>query len=136
MTIDQAGIDFIKSFEGFSASVYTDLAGKPTIGYGHRLKPSESFPSPITEPEAESILATDLDPIDNAVSALAPQCNQNQHNALCSFGYNLGYGALATMLAHGWVQVPTQMLLWVYAGGAIIEGLERRRAAEVALFNS
>lgn len=30
-----AGINLVKSFEGFRSCVYNDAVGKPTIGYGH-----------------------------------------------------------------------------------------------------
>ena len=134
--IDQAGIDFIKGFEGFSATVYSDVAGFPTVGYGHKLLPGESYPDGITEAGATALLASDVEPVSIAVATLAPQCNQNQHDALCSFAYNLGAGSLRTMLGHGWADVPNQIPRWVHAGGVVVPGLVTRRAAEVALFLS
>ena len=136
MNISHTGLDLIKSSEDFKAWVYNDLAGYPTIGYGHKLLPGESFPSGVTEQEAEIILAADLAPVEAVVNRFCPQANQNQFDALCDFGYNLGIGALVQMLSHGWEQVPAQMLRWSHAGGVVVAGLERRREAEVALFNS
>ena len=136
MNIDQAGLDFIKSYEGFSATVYNDVAGKPTIGYGHLMRPGDSYPNGITEAQALVLLAMDVAPVSAAVDRLASVCNQNQHNALCSFGYNLGIGALQQMLNHGWAEVPDQMLRWTHTGGVVIPGLVRRRQAEVDLFCS
>ena len=135
MTIDQAGIDFITHWEGFVNHVYLDVAGKPTIGIGHLIKPSESFPVPITLEQAQSLLWSDLEAPEEAVNALAPGCNQNQFNALCSFAFNLGVGSLKTMLAHGFDEVPVQILRWDHAGGKQVPGLTARREAEAALFS-
>jgi lysozyme len=137
MTIDQAGLDFIKGFEGFSANVYKDVAGHPTIGIGHLVEPSEDFSAGITLNQAETLLWSDLEAPEAALQRLVPRsCNQNQWNALCSFAFNLGVGSLETMLAHGWDQVPTQILKWDHAGGKQVPGLTRRRQAEAALFQS
>jgi GH24 family phage-related lysozyme (muramidase) len=140
MQIDQAGIDMIKSFENCELTVYKDVAGNPTIGVGHLIKPPESpedFAGGITEAEADQMLLADLAPVQNAVNRLAdPSCNQNQFNALCDFAFNLGVGALETMMAHGWDQIPAQIPRWNHAGGIVVDGLTKRRAAEVALFQS
>lgn len=136
MNIDAAGLEFIKSFEGYSATVYNDVAGKPTIGYGHLLRPGDSYPDGITEAQALVLLAMDVAPVSAAVDRMAPLCNQNQHNALCSFAYNLGVGALQQMLNHGWAEIPEQILRWTHSGGVVIAGLVRRRQAEVDLFCS
>ncbi|EOI5856534.1 TPA: glycoside hydrolase family protein [Klebsiella aerogenes] len=40
--------------------VYKDSLGFPTIGYGHLLKPGESFPNGITEETANKILYDDM----------------------------------------------------------------------------
>ena len=136
MQIDQAGIDFIKQWEGFRSMPYKDVAGKWTCGYGHLMRPGDAYPNGITEAEALVLLAMDVAPVSAAVDRLAPLCNQNQHNALCSFGFNLGVGALEQMLSHGWAEVPEQVLRWTHAGGVVIPGLVRRRQAEVDLFCS
>ena len=39
----QNGQDKLKLIEGFVRVVTKDLAGYPTIGYGHRVKPGEKF---------------------------------------------------------------------------------------------
>jgi len=136
VTIDQAGIEFIKEFEGCVLHVYNDVAGKPTIGIGHLIRPDEDFSAGITQEQAESLLFDDMERFENAVNNLAPNCNQNQFNALCSFAFNLGTGSLATMLAHGWDEVPQQILYWDHSGGVKVKGLTRRREAESALFTS
>jgi lysozyme len=135
MQISENGIRFIESFEGFAGKVYNDV-GHPAIGYGHDLQPGESFPDGITQPEAEALLIQDINyRYAPAVASLIPSdCTQNQFDALCSFAYNLGTGSLGTMLAHGWDQVPVQMLRWDRVNGQVSMSLAARRQAEVELF--
>jgi lysozyme len=65
---------------------------------------------------------------------------QGQFDAVVSWTYNLGEGALksSTMLkkinAGQHEQVPAQMKRWIRAGGKVVKGLERRREAEAALY--
>ena len=140
MQISPNGIRLIQSEEGFSAAVYPDKAGNPTIGIGHRLLPGESFPGGVTLEAAQAILIHDLTFVQNELTVLVdPSCTQNQWDALCDFGFNLGVGALKTMLAHGWDFVPLQIPRWNHDRQNGIEvvdpDLTARRAAEVALFN-
>lgn len=137
MQLSENGVSFIKGFEEFRAQVYNDVAGNPTVGYGHLLKPGESFPDGISEPDAAQLLLSDAQPVVDALNRLVPaDCTQNQFDACCDFGYNCGIGSLETMLAHGWDQVPIQIPRWTKAGGKDIPGLVRRRQAEVDLFQS
>ena len=136
MQISDNGIRFIETNEGFSATVYGDV-GHSAIGYGHDLLPGESFPMGVTEAQAEALLTEDVGKVEAALNPLIPAtCTQNQFDALCDFGYNLGCGALKTMLAHGWDQVPEQMLRWDFVDGQPNAGVEARRAAEAQLFNT
>jgi len=134
MVVDQAGLDFIKQFEGFSAEPYQDVVGKWTVGYGHLIKPNEDFSAGISLSQAETILYSDVEPVEQAVLDLAPHVSQNQLNALVSFGFNLGIGSLKTMMGHGFDQIPAQILRWDHAGGKQVGGLTRSRQAESALF--
>src|SRR5271166_5324099 len=52
MKFSTAGMELLKRSEGFRNRVYLDVAGFPTIGYGHRLLHPESFPNGITEAQA------------------------------------------------------------------------------------
>jgi len=135
MTIDQAGVAFICSFESCKLTVYLDPAGIPTVGIGHKLLPGEAFPDGITSDQAQDMLVADLAPVQAAVNRLMdPSCTQGQFNALCDFGFNLGVGSLQTMLGHGWQQVPQQIIRWTHSGGQTVPGLVRRRLAEVGLW--
>ena len=140
--ITQAGLDLIKSFEGFSPTVYLCSAGVPTIGYGHAIKHGESFVS-ITEEDAENILAKDVEIAEKGVLRLINvPLSDGQFNALASFSFNLGTGALQRSslrlkLNRGeYVDASDEFMKWVRAGGKVVKGLVRRREAERRMFLS
>lgn len=54
--ISPEGLKFIATYESFRSEVYYCAAGKPTIGYGHVVRPGESFEGGITEDEALQLL--------------------------------------------------------------------------------
>jgi GH24 family phage-related lysozyme (muramidase) len=134
------GVALIESNEGFSAAVYLD-EGKPCIGFGHDLQPGESFAEGVTRAEAEQLLEQDLaSRFEPTLNRLLPAtATQNQYDACADFCYNEGPRNFATMIAHGWDQVPANMPKWCYAMKDGVETIDKdlraRRAAEVALFN-
>jgi len=138
-SISPNGISFVKAREGFKPKVYNDN-GKPAIAYWHDLLPGESFPAGIDAVSGEALLIKDVAKIYPTINKLAPQANQNQFDALCSFGYNLGTAKLAKMLSHGFQNVSAQIPRWNKKDvkGVLIAdaGLTARRALEVTLFNS
>ena len=136
MKTSQNGLTLIETSEGFRSETYLDAAGNPTIGYGHLIKPGEIFPGGITEAEGQQLLEADVAAAEAAVNSMAPQANQNQFDALVDFAFNLGAGALHTMLGHGWDQVTSQIPRWNKAAGNVLPGLVTRRAAEVTLFTT
>tara|TARA_R110000744_G_C19308112_1_gene556443 strand:+ start:637 stop:1086 length:450 start_codon:yes stop_codon:yes gene_type:complete len=143
----QQGIDLIKAFEGFSGKPYLCPAEYWTIGYGNircrdgsRVK--EETPH-VTEAEAEDLLAHELVSFERTVDRLIKvPLQQGQYDALVSFAYNLGGGALSAsslrrMLNRGnYSGAERQFKRWVFAGGRKLRGLVKRRAAEAALFAS
>ncbi len=140
MKTSQAGIDLIKSFEGYSATPYEDVVGKSTIGYGHLIKPGEIF-NAIGPEQAELILAADLGEAEKSVSDLVKEpLAQNEFDALVSFTFNLGRNAfknstLLRLLNSGQFEAAAdQFLRWDHAGGKVVAGLTRRRVAERSLF--
>jgi lysozyme len=99
----------------------------------------ETPPASITRDAAQALLVKDAARFEPAVNALIPpDCTQNQFNALLDFCYNEGPAALATMMHHGWDQIPVQILAWCYEhvnGVALkVPGLLSRRKKELALF--
>ncbi len=141
MKLSEDGLKLIKTSEGFRDHIYLDVAGFPTIGYGHLVKPDESFPNGITEPQAAAILATDVQQAEQAVSRLVKVAlTQSQFDALVDFCFNLGAGRLAssTLLrdlnAGHHDAAAEQLLSWDHAGGAVVAGLKARREAELKLW--
>jgi len=141
--ITQAGIDLIKRFEGFSHTVYICPADYPTIGYGHVLKPQEreQFASGITPEQSETLLRQDVQTAERAVLRLITvPLTDGQFDALVSFTFNLGAGALQRSTLRRKVNrgdhaaVPAEFRKWVWAGGRKLEGLVRRRAAEAKTY--
>ncbi|MGA2755341.1 MAG: lysozyme [Terracidiphilus sp.] len=141
MQLSINGLDLIKKSEGFRDRVYRDVAGFPTIGYGHLIKPAESFPDGIAEPQAAAILACDVQGAEQAVTRLVKVAlTQGQFDALVDFCFNLGAGRLASStllreLNAGHHNAAAQQLLaWDHAGGVVNAGLKARRQAEFELW--
>lgn len=135
-------INIIKEYEGFSAKVYNDTAGKPTIGYGHLIKAGESFPNGITKTQAEVLLSEDMKIAINAVDRLVTvSLNANQKAALVSLVFNIGSqnfttSTLRRKLNSGDKTAYLEFDRWVYSGGKATQGLVNRRAKEKQLFVS
>jgi lysozyme len=135
------GLQLIKQQEGFRSRTYLDVAGFPTIGYGHRLINPGSFPDGISEIEAAEILASDVRDAEQAVERLVKvPLTQGQFDALVDFCFNLGSGRLASstllkVLNGGrYADAAEQLLRWDQAGGKECPPLKARREAELALW--
>jgi lysozyme len=90
--ITEDGLALIKRFEGFSAKPYICPAGHLTIGYGHVVR--DGIQS-VTMEQAEELLAMDVGTAERSVLRLiAVPLADGQFNALVSFTFNLGGGAL------------------------------------------
>ena len=70
MQLSAQGLKLVKQWEGYREHTYLDVAGFPTIGYGHRLLASESFPNGIDETQANEILTRDVHGAEQAVTRL------------------------------------------------------------------
>jgi lysozyme len=142
--LNKASIDLIKSFEGLKLTAYLCPAGIPTIGYGTTkgLTRADVGKKTITQSEATRLLQEDVKRFEGAVAKLVKvPLTENQRGALVSFTYNLGEGNLAksTLLKRINAKAPTadiekSWLQWVNAGGKRLQGLVRRRQAEIALW--
>ena len=140
MNISDEGLGLIKKFEGLRLDVYDDVAGKPTIGYGHLIKPGETFDR-ITEDQADSLLLADVQTTVKCVTNLVRTAvSQNEFDALVCFAYNLGCRALQNSTLLRLINVgdmegaAEQFLRWDMAGGMPVQGLTNRRIAERAVF--
>ena len=141
MKLSNAGLELLKRSEGFRGRTYKDANGLPTIGYGHRLLQSESFPGGIGEAKAAEILVVDVRNAEQAVERLVKvQLTQGQFDALVDFCFNLGSGRLASstllkVLNGGQYEAAAEQLQrWDRAGGEENSGLKARREAELALW--
>jgi lysozyme len=142
MELSAAGLELAKQFEGFRERVYLDVAGFPTVGYGHRLLHPDSFPNGLNESQALDILAHDVRDAEQAVKRLVKvTLTQGQFDALVDFVFNLGQGKLAasTLLknlnAGQYEAAAQQLLLWDHAGAKENSNLKARRAAESRLWH-
>lgn len=137
MKTSQRGIDLIKQFEGLRLTAYKCPAGVYTIGYGHTRGVKRGMK--ITEEEASAYLTADLRNSEKAVERYDSiyHWNQNEYDALVSFTFNCGATNLRSLLRNGGrnrSQIAATLPLYRKAGGKVLKGLERRRAAEKALF--
>jgi lysozyme len=142
MQFSAAGLELLKQSEGFRSHSYIDVAGFPTIGYGHRLRPSENFSNGIQEAQAAEILSNDVRGAEEAVTRLVKvPMAQGQFDALVDFVFNLGQGKLAssTLLkelnAGKYDAASEQLLCWDHAGAREIASLKARREAEYRLWH-
>lgn len=138
-TINKKGLELIKHFEGCKLEVYLDAVGLPTVGWGHMDK-SMVVGAKITQEEADKLLEEDLMRFEIGVNDLVTvQLTDNQFSALVCFAFNVGLGALArsTLLKkiNGQMDGAEQEFLkWTRAGGKVLNGLVRRRQAEMELY--
>lgn len=143
MRCSNEGIELIKSFEAFSPTVYICSGGYPTLGYGHVITESErdKFAKGISDEEAEDLLKRDLQKTERAITRLVKvPLTQNQFDALCSFTFNVGSGALQRSTLRMKInreefeEAADEFLKWIWAGGKKLRGLIRRRQAERQVF--
>lgn len=139
MKTSTRGVSLIKSFEGCRLKAYKCPAGVWTIGYGHTAGVKEG--DTITQETADDYLRNDLEKYEKAVMNYDGiyHFNQNQFDALVSFAYNCGVGNLKNLTQNGkrtLAQISVRLLLYNKAGGVVLRGLQRRRAAEKELFDT
>lgn len=140
--INDAGLDLIQSFETCVLHPYDDGVGVMTIGWGHAIKPDESFTT-ITQLQADDLLRADLLTAERAVeNAVNVELTDNQYAAVCSLVFNIGSGnfASSTLLRDlnegDFANAGLQFLKWNKGGGKVLGGLVRRREAEKKLFET
>lgn len=142
MKTSPRGLALIKQFEGFREDAYRDIVGVWTIGYGFTkgVQPGDHM----TREEADARLYEELasEGYESAVRvACAPQePNQNQFDAMVCLAWNIGvtgFKKSTVVKAHNrqdFAAAARAFSLWNKAGGKVVNGLVRRRAAEAALY--
>ncbi|HEV7691333.1 MAG TPA: glycoside hydrolase family protein [Hyphomonadaceae bacterium] len=143
MRTSRAGLELIKSFEGFRDTAVRLPDGRHTIGYGHMRTAREGLT--ISEKDAEDLLVYDLHTIETALNSMvfAP-LNQNQFDALVSLTYNISPGQfrdseiLAYLNAGDFLSAANAFDVWrkarIHGRVMVVDALVRRRAAEKAMF--
>ena len=139
MRTSQKGVSLIKSFEGLRLKSYQDSVGVWTIGYGATRGITSGMA--ITKEQAERMLVNDVGRFEPEIGRLVKVAlNQGQWDALMSFTYNvgaanLGSSTLLKLLNSGdYAGAAEQFPRWNKAGGQVLAGLTKRRAAERMMF--
>ena len=146
MKLSDEGYRLIRSFEGYhtrlkngNCKAYRCPAGVWTIGYGctEGIKPGMIW----TQKEAETALKKEISKFEAAVDRLVKvPLNTNERDALISFAYNCGEGALSksTLLRKlnkgDRIGAAREFAKWTRGGGRVLPGLVARRDREAALF--
>ena len=148
MRVTHAGLVEIESSEGFSSKPYLDKVARPPVwtqGFGETKNIGPNSP-PMSRAEAEKRLTTRFG--QDYAWALAPFCelegfNQNMYDALASFIWNCGPGAVGAdttigkrLRARDWAGAADALLAWNTCGGRPVEGLTLRRQRERKLFRT
>ena len=148
MRVSEAGLKYIRDFEGFCERAYPDPGSRDglpvTIGYGSTRYEDGSpikLGDTITRERADEMLRREVAETEGAVDRLVTvPLSQSQFDALVSFAFNVGLGALtrSTLLrllnAGDYAGAADQFLSWNKNDGAVMEGLTRRRQRERAMF--
>jgi len=153
--IGAAGLQLIREFEGCAkrrddgaVEAYPDPgtgAAPWTIGWGSTTDEDGRAIAPgtvWTQERCDARFAAHVAEFAEKVTALLGEAptGQNQFDALVSLAYNIGTGALAGStllrmhLAGDYAGAAEQFARWNLAGGRVLAGLVRRRAAEAALY--
>lgn len=141
--LGSAGLELIKNFEGCRLKAYKAVPTEKywTIGWGH-YGPDVTEGMTITQKRADELLLQDVASsvayVNNAkYCPITASLNQNQFDALVSFCFNCGAGNLKTLCANRTAaQIASKIPAYNKAGGKVLNGLVRRRTAEVKLFNT
>lgn len=147
MTINQATVDLIKEFEGLRLYAYQDSVGVWTIGYGTTaaaglgINPHAGMV--ITLADADQYLRAALYKFSATIRPMIKvPVTDNQFGACLSLAYNVGPANFATssvlrlLNAGDLANAAASFAKWNRAGGKVLAGLTRRRAAEAALFKT
>jgi len=153
-TVSGSGIKFIAQWEGFSSSLYNDIANNATIGFGtlahmgpiNGSEPQE-FKDGITRGRGFELLEDRaLDAADAVNDLIDVTLNQNQFDAITSLIYNIGRGNFVGSAARQLInsgtatrgRISNAIRAWnkVVINGVKQEsyGLIRRRSAEARLY--
>ncbi len=146
MNLSEDGFRLIRGFEGYHRKLpdggciaYRCPAGVWTLGYGCTKGIREGMIW--SHEQAEAALRDEIAGHEAGVSRMVTvPVNQNQYDALVSFAYNCGDGALQKstllrLLNRGdYEGAARSFAAWNKGGGRVLPGLVTRRAREASLF--
>lgn len=141
MNLGSKGIELIKKYEGCRLTAYKAVPTETyfTIGWGH-YGPDVKEGQTITQEQADTMFLEDVKIYSNAVDQYNSKYNftQNQFDALTSFAYNCGIGALGNVMSvcNTKQEIAEECKLYNKGGGVVLAGLVRRREEEYQLFMS
>lgn len=129
--------DYIKAKEGFHDTVYEDVGGVPTIGYG---RTGGSFEPTTMEAENAWLMKrvdSDREYVKDYANKHGYDWSPAQIDALTSFTYNLGRGGLDQLTQGGQrdnALIGQKIQEYNRAAGEVQPGLVTRRNEESAMF--
>lgn len=144
----ELSVALCKRFEGFVSHPYLCPAGVPTIGFGCTRYPDgvkvTLQDKQITEERAIELLRVMLQRFEDGVIANCPAIKSPELLAACTdLAYNIGLNAFGSSTLRKVINdggenasISAQFRRWNKAGGKVLEGLSRRREAEIDLFTT
>ncbi len=131
-------VPLVQGFEGLRTEPYNDVGNVPTVCFGETQKPIRKYTPDECAVLLVARLASDYAPaVITCVPTLADK--PNQLAASLSLSYNIGTNAFCRSTAAkrfnagDWAGGCDAFNMWVKAGGRVLPGLVKRRAAERAL---
>jgi lysozyme len=135
--VSPAGIQLVKSFEGLRLNAYWDVNAW-AIGYGAR-GPGIRKGTWWTETQADVYLEADLNTTALFICKLRPNLTQHQLDAFTSLAYNIGPTKLkksGLLTEKNNRRLAARWKMYIKSAGVPLNGLLRRRLAEIKLYNS
>ncbi|WP_325100113.1 lysozyme [Aurantiacibacter sediminis] len=147
LTVSEAMMEALAEEEGVMLTVYRDVAGYPTVGVGHLVRPADNLKvgDTITYEQAIEFLENDIKHAEEAVKRLVGDLPlyQYEFDALVDLVYNVGEGNVsasespklnAAMKAGNYEAIASQ-LHYHTAAGSKANGLVYRSERRQAIFS-
>lgn len=151
LSLSPAGMQFVVGEEGEVGTVYLDVGGKPTIGYGHLLLPDENAGNyvkifgqtrslnqgPLSHDEIVALFKSDSIERENYIRKVKVPISQTQYDMLFSLVYNCGWSEdVFGKLNTGNYNLSAEWLSHNTVKGVFNQALFNRRQREYANFSN
>lgn len=155
MNVNDTGKELIKKWEGCKLTVYKDIAGHLTVGYGHKITSSDNLKEgdTISQSKANSFLSSDIKFVENAIDShpKASKLTQDMYNATASLLFNVGTSPIKTKtndlykvlnddntykspISSSSKNAVITAFTYTKSNGVRVQGLVNRRNAELNVF--